>query len=305
MQSEVDKSYWQTHVDIYQRLLDKEIYPEVRNELVVEAFEQVNRANFVHNDVWQKMWANKNRVFPGSKNLRHNLSQPSLLAKELDFLNPNGKGSFLEIGTGRGYLAALASCCFEYVATVEVDEDVASESTHRLQRLGYDNVEVFHADGMFWLPGSCYQGIIVSAGMKKVPSDLFKMMDERGGRMIVPMGQEYDRMSLVYFERHGDDIKDRVIDEVMYEPMITGDSTVGWTEAEYQDYLKKVEELTIPLGSEKVEEMANLLGVNGEELAQMVYRLYGNVLDKDLLTSKMPQLSQMLVLPLMTYQGDS
>jgi protein-L-isoaspartate(D-aspartate) O-methyltransferase len=70
----------------------------------------------------------------------------------------------LEVGTGSGYQAAVLAEIADEVHTVEIIGPLAERAEEDLEKLGYDNVQVYHADGYFGLPEKApFDAILVTA----------------------------------------------------------------------------------------------------------------------------------------------
>jgi len=128
--------------------VDSYISTEVRNGLILKAFQEVDRGDFVPEEGLPQAYVDK--IIPlgdGSS-----ISQPSLVAKMLDFANLDGTGKLLELGTASGYYAAIMSKCSEEVHTVEYNPDLAESAAWLLSELGHKNIFVHLGDGLAGVP---------------------------------------------------------------------------------------------------------------------------------------------------------
>ena len=84
----------------------------------------------------------------------------------------------LEIGTGSGYQAAILSRLCRQVLTIERYRTLADSARARLEKLGYDNVEVMLGDG-FDIPAGAgeFDRIIVTAAMEQIPEALLERLE--------------------------------------------------------------------------------------------------------------------------------
>jgi protein-L-isoaspartate(D-aspartate) O-methyltransferase len=74
------------------------------------------------------------------------------------------------------------------VYTIERLETLAAQAQHRLETLGYVNVQVRHADGTLgWPAHAPYNGIVVTAGGPNIPQALQTQLAV-GGRLVMPVG---------------------------------------------------------------------------------------------------------------------
>jgi protein-L-isoaspartate(D-aspartate) O-methyltransferase len=158
-------------------------------------------------------------------------SQPSLVAKILEELHIAPGTSVLEVGTGLGYEAALATVLAApggTVVTIERDARLAAEARERLARLGellggvpWD-VQVLAADGALGAPDQApYDAIVVAATCDEVPPALFEQLAD-GGRLIAPVDRTHGTRLLLY-ERQGESIEQTEdLGWVSYVPLRAG-----------------------------------------------------------------------------------
>jgi protein-L-isoaspartate(D-aspartate) O-methyltransferase len=147
------------------------------------------------------------------------ISQPYVVALMTDLLAPKPDHVVLEVGTGSGYQAAVLSSLVRQLYSIEVIEELATSAAERLQRLGYDNVEVRAGDGSLgWPEHAPYDGIIVTAAARDVPPALVEQL-KPGGRMVIPVGRFYGQ-DLRLLEKHADgSIKSKSIIPVAFVPL--------------------------------------------------------------------------------------
>jgi protein-L-isoaspartate(D-aspartate) O-methyltransferase len=133
----------------------------------------------------------------------------------------------LEIGTGSGYQAAILAELAAEVHTIERHSSLAEETQERLDRLGYDNVQIYVRDGTLGLPEKApYQGIIVTASAPEIPPALLDQLDD-GGRLIMPVGDRFGQV-LKLVVRSGDDYQKETLSPVAFVPLI---GEQGWDSA--------------------------------------------------------------------------
>ncbi len=150
------------------------------------------------------------------------ISQPYVVALMTELLAPRPDHVVLEVGTGSGYQAAVLSLLVRQLYSIEVIEDLATSAAERLQRLGYDNVEVRAGDGSLgWPEHAPFDGIIVTAAARDVPPALTEQL-KPGGRMVIPVGRFYGQ-DLRLLEKHRDgSIKSKSIIPVAFVPLTGG-----------------------------------------------------------------------------------
>src|SRR5205809_1820166 len=95
------------------------------------------------------------------------ISQPFVVAYMTEQLDVQRSHRVLEIGTGSGYQAAVLSRLCREVVSIERYRTLADGARARLEKLGYDNVEVSLGDG-FDVPDSAgtFDRIIVTATLE-------------------------------------------------------------------------------------------------------------------------------------------
>jgi protein-L-isoaspartate(D-aspartate) O-methyltransferase len=129
------------------------------------------------------------------------ISHPELVAVLAAAADPRG-GRVLDVGTGSGYQAAVLAKMSAHVTSVEILAPHARLARHRLNRFGYDNVEVIAGDAA--APGICaprtFDAIVVAAGSSEIPPDFLSAL-KVGGRLVMPVGPSQDDEHLVLAER--------------------------------------------------------------------------------------------------------
>ena len=129
------------------------------------------------------------------------ISQPYIVALMTDLLELEAGDTVLEIGTGSGYQAAIASRLVKRVYSIEIIPELAESATKRLQRLGFENVEVKNADGYFgWQEHAPFDAIIVTAAISHIPPSLVRQL-KPGGIMVIPVGAVFQVQQLSLVEK--------------------------------------------------------------------------------------------------------
>ena len=150
------------------------------------------------------------------------ISQPFVVAYMTEQLAVKPEHRVLEIGTGSGYQAAILSRLCRHVLTIERYRTLADTARRRLEKLGYDNIEVMFGDGFDIPPGAGnFDRIIVTAAMEKIPDSLLRRL-EPGGILIAPVGPHQATQTLVRVTKSetGFDHKDLV--DVRFVPALPG-----------------------------------------------------------------------------------
>lgn len=183
---------------------------------VMAAMAAVPREQFVPESGRQLAFAN------GPLAIGHGqtISQPYIVALMTDLLAPRPQDSILEIGTGSGYQAAVLAELVGQVHSVEIIAALATAAGERLERLGYDNISVRHADGFHgWPEHAPYDGIVVTAAAPQVPPPLVEQL-KPGARLVIPVGLPGGVQELQVVEKHADGtIETRSILLVAFVPL--------------------------------------------------------------------------------------
>lgn len=114
---------------------------------------------------------------------------PKVEARLLQELGLHAHERVLEIGTGSGYMAALAAHKAQTVWSVEIDPRLAAFGAANLARAGVRNAHVETGDAAGgWAAHAPYDVIIVSGGLPQIPAALLEQL-KVGGRMAVIVGK--------------------------------------------------------------------------------------------------------------------
>ena len=149
------------------------------------------------------------------------ISQPYIVALMTELLQLQGDEKVLEIGTGSGYQAAILAELAKAVYTIEIIEKLTNQAKKKLEGLGYKNIEVKCGDGFLgWQEHAPFDAIIVTCAPSSLPQKLLEQLIP-GGRMVVPVGDQYQQLQLVIKDKNGN-IKVKNIIPVRFVPMIKG-----------------------------------------------------------------------------------
>ena len=145
------------------------------------------------------------------------ISAPHMVVMMLEELNLDKDDNLLEIGSGCGYHAAVASKMVSKVTTIERIPYIYELACENLEN--YENIEIINGDGSCGFePNSPYQKIIVTCGSPKVPTPLVKQL-EVGGLMVIPVGGRIAQ-ELLTIEKTNTGIKVSRRPGVAFVPMI-------------------------------------------------------------------------------------
>lgn len=126
----------------------------------------------------------------------------------------------LEVGTGSGYQAAILSYLFDEVYSLEIVPELAGEAKTRLEKLRYKNVYVKKGSGVSgWREKSPFNAIMVTAGIDKVPQELFKQL-KTGGVLVAPVGPTRNKIMTKYTKKSGTKFKIEEFGTFLFVPFV-------------------------------------------------------------------------------------
>ena len=165
---------------------------------VLHAMSRVPREEFVRESDRDKAYGD--HALPIAEG--QTISQPYVVARMTELLDPGTDDHVLEVGTGSGYQAAVLGELAGDVVTVERHRALADSARETLARLGYANVRVFHDDASLGRPDDApYDRIIVTAATPSIdPALVAQLADD--GRIVAPVGDE-DLQELVVRDARG------------------------------------------------------------------------------------------------------
>jgi protein-L-isoaspartate(D-aspartate) O-methyltransferase len=116
------------------------------------------------------------------------MMSPKVEARLLQELGIQAQESVLEVGTGSGYLTALAAHRARSVLSVEIDRRLHEFAVANLDRAAVRNVRVELADGALgWSPSAPYDVIIIGGSLPVLPDALLAQV-KIGGRIAAIVG---------------------------------------------------------------------------------------------------------------------
>jgi len=181
---------------------------EVRN-----AMEEVNRENFVRTSDKYSAYDDT----PLSIGQGQTISAPHMVVMMLEQLNLKKTDNLLEIGSGCGYHAAVASRMVSQVTTIERITYLYELACENVEE--FDNIKLVNTDGSRgFINNSPYQKIMVTCGAPRVPPPLIDQL-EIGGLMVIPVGGRVTQ-ELLTIERTSQGISVSCRPGVAFVPMI-------------------------------------------------------------------------------------
>lgn len=181
---------------VQQQLIDRGI----RDNRLIEAFKRVSRHLFLDEALWPQAY--EDHPLPIGE--KQTISQPYIVALMTESLQLTGKERVLEIGTGSGYQTAILAELAEEVYSIERIPALAKRARKVLDNLKYSNIIIRIGDGTNGLKEyGPYHGIITTAAAPDAPDPLLQQLD-LGGRLIIPIGDEYAQDLKLYVKEAED-----------------------------------------------------------------------------------------------------
>ena len=132
------------------------------------------------------------------------ISQPYVVARMTELLAAEPEHRVLEVGTGSGYQAAVLAELVREVISIERHASLAEAARDRLERLGYANVRVIHADASLGYPPEApYDRILITAATPGIDPTLAQQLTA-DGRIVAPVG-DLDLQDLVVRDARGNE----------------------------------------------------------------------------------------------------
>jgi len=166
-----------------QRLAEQLAARGIQDPGVLDALRAIPREHFVEEALRGKAYSDA--PLPIGDN--QTISQPWIVARMCELLQPDSSARVLEIGTGSGYHAAVLSRLFALVYSVERLAAMSQRARQVLRESGIQNVHLKIFDGSYgWSEFAPYPAILVTAAVPEVPGPLIDQLAE-GGRLVLPL----------------------------------------------------------------------------------------------------------------------
>jgi len=206
-----------------QKMIESDIRGRgIRDRKVLDAMSKIERHLFVDTTFMDSAY--NDHPLPIGEG--QTISQPYVVALMTEALKLKPADRVLEIGTGSGYQAAVLAEIVSGVYTIEIRKKLAEKSEDLLQKLGYKNIKVKHADGYYgWEEYAPFDAIIVTASANHIPSPLIRQLKE-GGRLIIPLGSTVYFQMLTLATKTKGELEIRQMGGVAFVPM-TGQAMKG------------------------------------------------------------------------------
>jgi protein-L-isoaspartate(D-aspartate) O-methyltransferase len=190
---------------------------------VLSAFEKVPRELFVPNTFLDQAWEDT----PLPIGQGQTISQPTVVARMIQALQPASGQKILEVGSGSGYQTAILSHLFRRVFAIERQMSLFREATERLDSLRRYNVTAKPGDGSLgWPEQAPFDRILVAAAAEDVPPLLWDQLAP-GGIMICPVGEVPGEQRLLRIRRLGAAREIEDLGPVRFVPLLGGRDNTG------------------------------------------------------------------------------
>jgi protein-L-isoaspartate(D-aspartate) O-methyltransferase len=187
----------------------------VSNERVLAAVASIPRERFVPEP--ERHRAYENVALPIACD--QTISQPLVVARMLEALDPGPEDRVLDIGTGSGYHAALLSLLAGHVWTVERHAELSAQAARAIRGLGLDNVSFVVADGGAGLPAQApFDAVNVAAATNERVAGALEGQLAVGGRLVAPVGRR--RQHLIRVTRTQDGFVRETLEAVRFVPLV-------------------------------------------------------------------------------------
>ncbi|MFS4483154.1 protein-L-isoaspartate(D-aspartate) O-methyltransferase [Hyunsoonleella sp. 2307UL5-6] len=193
------------HKGLRQQLVATVKAKGITNEKVLDAISKIPRHLFMDSGFLDHAYQDK--AFPIAAD--QTISQPYTVAFQTELMQISAEDKVLEIGTGSGYQTAVLCLLGAKVYSIERQQELFKKTSKFLPKLGYRAKKLIFGDGYKGLPEEApFDSIIVTAGAPFVPKPLLRQLKEDGGRLVIPVGDEVQIMTLFIrkgpkeFEQH-------------------------------------------------------------------------------------------------------
>ncbi|MBC3759968.1 protein-L-isoaspartate(D-aspartate) O-methyltransferase [Hyunsoonleella sp. SJ7] len=193
------------HQGLRQQLVNTIAAKGITDEKVLKAIGDIPRHLFMDSGFLDHAYQDK--AFPIAAD--QTISQPFTVAFQTELLKVSPGDKVLEIGTGSGYQTAVLCKLGVKVYSIERQQELFKKTSKFLPKIGYRAKKLIFGDGYKGLPEEApFDSIIVTAGAPFVPKPLLSQLKEDGGRLVIPVGDDVQVMTLFIrkgpkeFEKH-------------------------------------------------------------------------------------------------------
>lgn len=185
---------------------------------LLSALENVPRGLFVPDAFQDQTW--EDTALPIGHG--QTISQPTVVARMVQALNPDKNLKVLEIGSGSGYQTAILSYLFRRVYAIEREGTLMQRAEDCIAELRRHNVTGRTGDGSLgWPEQAPFERILVSAVSEEIPPLLWDQLAV-GGVMVCPLGEDRGEQRIMRFVKTDDapDVED--LGPVRFVPLVSG-----------------------------------------------------------------------------------
>lgn len=190
----------------------------VRDSAVLSAMEHVPRELFISSTFGHRAYDDTALPIECGQTI----SQPAIVGLMTQALELNDRHRVLEIGTGSGYQAAVLSKIVRMVYTIERHRELYQISGARFDQLRCRNIMRQCADGALgWPEAAPFDRILLTAAASEIPPHLREQLNPEGGMMILPVGEESNRQTLIKLVRQGEEYTETALMPVRFVPLVS------------------------------------------------------------------------------------
>lgn len=184
------------HKGLRKKLAEEITAKGITDTRVIEAIGKIPRHFFLDTAFTEHAYENK--AFPIGSG--QTISHPYTVAFQSELLEIKKGHKVLEIGTGSGYQTTVLVELGAKVFSVERQKELFDKTKRILTKMSYTSAKLYYGDGYKGIPQYApYDSIIVTCGAPFVPEDLLEQL-KVGGRLVIPVGDETQIMTLVVRE---------------------------------------------------------------------------------------------------------
>lgn len=189
---------------------------------ILDAFRAVPREAFVSDEYAHLAYGDH----PLPIEANQTISQPYIVALMIQAAAIKAGDKVLEVGAGSGYAAAVVSRIADRVIGIERQHELVEVARERLQRLGYDNVEILEGDGTKGCREEApFDAILAAASGSHVPRPLIEQLAPEGC-LVMPLGEAGWVQELIKVTKQEDGIlRQENLGGVRFVPLIGEE---GW-----------------------------------------------------------------------------
>ena len=199
----------------------------ITEPIILDAFRQVPRELFVSDQYAHLAYGDH----PLPIEAEQTISQPYIVALMMQAAAIKAGDKVLEVGSGSGYAAAVIGRIAARVIGIERQHELVEVARERLERLGYDNIDIVEGDGTKGCPDEApFDAILAAASGSHVPEPLLGQLAP-GGRIVMPIGDPGAVQELVKVTKQEDGIlRQENLGAVRFVPLIGEE---GWSDARH------------------------------------------------------------------------